>query len=129
MVAANLGDVPLTQYLIDKGADLGAHDLDKKNDGAFGPSIERLMPLDYAIGVGAFVPNNAVIMHKDAVQLMSDRDEGQGHQTHYLGMHLERIHLLRRERRSKDGYASGDRQDKKDPNRIPGGWHYGRSRG
>jgi len=78
MVAANLGDVAIIQYLIDKGADLGAHDLGKKNDGAFGSSIEPLMPIDYAIGVGTFVPNNAVIMHQDAVQLMSDAMKQRG---------------------------------------------------
>jgi len=71
MVAANMGDVPIVQYLIDQGADLGAHDLGKKNDGSFGSSVEPLMPIDYAIGVGTFVPNNAVIMHEDAVKLMS----------------------------------------------------------
>jgi ankyrin repeat protein len=72
MVAANLGDVAIVQYLVDKGADLAAHDLGKKNDGAFGSSVEPLMPIDYAIGVGTFVPNNAVIMHGDVVKLMSD---------------------------------------------------------
>ncbi len=72
MVAANLGDTAIVQYLVDKGADLGAHDLGKKNDGAFGSSIEPLMPIDYAIGVGTFVPNNAVIMHADVVRLMSE---------------------------------------------------------
>jgi uncharacterized protein len=71
MVAANLGDVSIVQYLIDQGADLGAYDLGKKNDGSFGASIEPLMPVDYAIGVGTFVPNNAVIMHEEAVKLMS----------------------------------------------------------
>ncbi len=71
MVAANMGELPIIQYLIDKGADLGAYDLGKKNDGSFGSSIEPLMPVDYAIGVGTFVPNNAVIMHEDAVKLMS----------------------------------------------------------
>jgi hypothetical protein len=71
MVAANLGDIHIVQYLIDKGADLTAHDLGKKNDGSFGSSIEPLMPLDYAIGVGTFVPNNAVIMHKDVVDLIA----------------------------------------------------------
>ncbi len=50
---------------------MGAHDLGKKNDGAFGSSVEPLMPLDYAIGVGTFVPNNAVIMHDDVVKLIS----------------------------------------------------------
>ena len=29
------------------------------------------MPVDYAIGVGTFVPNNAVIIHEDAVALMT----------------------------------------------------------
>jgi hypothetical protein len=72
MVAANMGELPIVQYLIDKGADLAAHDLGKKNDGQFGSSIEPLMPLDYAIGVGTFVPNNAVIMHNDVVKLMRD---------------------------------------------------------
>src|SRR6185295_18901715 len=55
MVAANLGDIEVVKYLISKGADLGAHDLGKKNDGAFGSSVEPLMPLDHAIGVGTFV--------------------------------------------------------------------------
>ena len=71
MVAANLGDIEIVKYLIDKGADLGAHDLGKKNDGDFGSSVEPLMPLDYAIGVGTFVPNNAVIMHADVVKLIT----------------------------------------------------------
>jgi ankyrin repeat protein len=70
MVAANLGDVPIIQYLIDKGADLGAYDLGKKNDGAFGSSIEPLMPVDYAIGVGTFRPNNAIVFNEEAVKLM-----------------------------------------------------------
>jgi ankyrin repeat protein len=70
MAAGNLGDTAIIQYLVDKGADLGAYDLGKKNDGAFGSSIEPLMPVDYAIGVGTFVPNNAVIIHQDAVDLM-----------------------------------------------------------
>jgi uncharacterized protein len=71
MVAANIGDVPIIQYLIDKGADLGAYDLGKKNDGAFGSSIEPLMPIDYAIGVGTFRPNNAIVFNEDAVKLMT----------------------------------------------------------
>jgi hypothetical protein len=71
MAAANYGSVPMIQYLIDVGADLGAHDLGKKNDGQFGSSVEPLMPIDYAIGVGTFVPNNAVIIHEDAVALMA----------------------------------------------------------
>jgi len=71
MVAANIGDVPVIQHLIDKGADLGAYDLGKKNDGAFGSSIEPLMPIDYAIGVGTFRPNNAIVFNEEAVKLMS----------------------------------------------------------
>jgi ankyrin repeat protein len=70
MVAGNMGDAKIIQYLVDAGADLGAYDLGKKNDGAFGASVEPLMPIDYAIGVGTFVPNNAVIIHDDAVVLM-----------------------------------------------------------
>jgi ankyrin repeat protein len=30
MVAANMGEIPIIQYLIDRGADLGAHDLGNK---------------------------------------------------------------------------------------------------
>jgi ankyrin repeat protein len=71
MVAGNMGDTKIIQYLVDAGADLGAYDLGKKNDGAFGASVEPLMPIDYAIGVGTFVPNNAVIIHEDAVALMA----------------------------------------------------------
>jgi len=70
MVAGNLGDTKIIQYLVDAGADLAAYDLGKKNDGAFGASVEPLMPVDYAIGVGTFVPNNAVVIHEDAVALM-----------------------------------------------------------
>src|SRR5262249_38702264 len=70
MVAGNMGDTGVIQYLVDMGADLGAYDLGKKNDGAFGASVEPLMPVDYAIGVGTFVPNNAVIIHEEAVALM-----------------------------------------------------------
>jgi ankyrin repeat protein len=83
MAAANDGNVPVIQYLIDAGADLGAHDLGKKNDGAFGSSVEPLMPIDYAIGVGTFVPNNAVIIHEDAVVLMARlmQDRGIRHTT------------------------------------------------
>jgi ankyrin repeat protein len=71
MAAANIGHVTVIQYLVDRGASLGAHDLGKKNDGQFGSSNEPLMPIDYAIGVGTFVPNNAVIIHEDAVALMA----------------------------------------------------------
>src|SRR3984957_17140880 len=78
MVAANLGDAAIVQYLLDKGADLGAHDLGKKNDGAFGSSVEPLMPIDYAIGVGTFVPNNAVIMHNDVVKFMTEAMQQRG---------------------------------------------------
>jgi ankyrin repeat protein len=78
MVAANLGDIEIVKYLISKGADLNAHDLGKKNDGAFGSSVEPLMPIDYAIGVGTFVPNNAVIMHKDVMELMATEMKQRG---------------------------------------------------
>jgi ankyrin len=71
MVAANLGDLNVVKFLVEKGADVSAHDLGKKNDGAFGSSVEPLMPIDYAIGVGTFVPNNAVIIHADVVQYLT----------------------------------------------------------
>ncbi|HUK35639.1 MAG TPA: ankyrin repeat domain-containing protein, partial [Vicinamibacterales bacterium] len=83
MVAGNMGDTTIIQYLVDVGADLGAYDLGKKNDGAFGASVEPLMPIDYAIGVGTFVPNNAVIIHDEAVALMQKlmKDRGIVHTT------------------------------------------------
>jgi ankyrin repeat protein len=71
MAAANMGEVSIIQFLVDRGAELGAYDLGKKNDGAFGASVEPLMPVDYAIGVGTFVPNNAIIFHKEATELMT----------------------------------------------------------
>jgi hypothetical protein len=78
MAAANLGDVAIVEYLIDKGADLGAYDLGKKNDGNFGSSIEPLMPLDYAIGVGTFVPNNAVVPHPNVIAFISQKMKERG---------------------------------------------------
>jgi ankyrin repeat protein len=83
MVAANFGDVPIIQFLVDKGANLGAYDLGKKNDGAFGASVEPLMPVDYAIGVGTFLPNNAVHINEDAMNLMTKMmaDRGIKHTT------------------------------------------------
>ncbi len=83
MVAGNLGDIPIIQYLIDQGADLGAYDLGKKNDGQFGASIEPLMPIDYAIGVGTFRPNNAIVFNEEAYELMRSvmMERGIVHQT------------------------------------------------
>ena len=71
MVAANFGDTSMIQYLVDEGADLSAHDLGKKNDGVFGGSIEPLMAIDYAIGVGTFRPNNAIIHMAEATALLT----------------------------------------------------------
>jgi ankyrin repeat protein len=71
MVAANFGDTDIIQYLVDAGADLAARDLGKKNDGVFGGSIEPLMPIDYAIGVGTFRPNNAILHMAEATELMT----------------------------------------------------------
>jgi len=83
MVASNLGDLEVVKFLVEKGADLNAHDLGKKNDGNFGSSVEPLMPLDYAIGVGTFVPNNAVIMHEDVVKYLTSvmKERGIRHTT------------------------------------------------
>jgi len=78
MVAANLGDVSIIQYLLDQGARLDMHDLGKKNDGQFGSSIEPLMPIDYAIGVGTFIPNNAVFVNEEAFALMTREMEKRG---------------------------------------------------
>lgn len=78
MAAANMGDVSIIQYLIDHGARLDMHDLGKKNDGQFGSSIEPLMPIDYAIGVGTFIPNNAVFVNEEAFALMTREMEKRG---------------------------------------------------
>lgn len=72
-----MGEVSIIQYLIDKGARLDVHDLGKKNDGQFGSSIEPLMPIDYAIGVGTFIPNNAVF-NEEAFKLMTREMEKRG---------------------------------------------------
>lgn len=71
MMAANFGVTEIIQFLVDQGADLAARDLGKKNDGIFGGSIEPLMPIDYAIGVGSFRPNNAIIHMAEATALMT----------------------------------------------------------
>jgi ankyrin repeat protein len=71
MVAANFGDTDMIQFLVDQGAHLSAHDLGKKNDGVFGGSIEPLMPVDYAIGVGSFRPNNAILHMAETTELLT----------------------------------------------------------
>jgi ankyrin repeat protein len=83
MSAGNFGDLPIIQYLVDVGADLGAHDLGKKNDGQFGGSIEPLMALDYAIGVGTFRPNNSIVLQEKAIDLISRlmKEKGVKHTT------------------------------------------------
>jgi hypothetical protein len=70
MAAANLGFTEIVRYLVEKGADLGAYDLGKRLDGAFMASVEPLMPVDYAIGVGTFLPNNSVEHHAETSELM-----------------------------------------------------------
>jgi ankyrin repeat protein len=70
MTAANLGHTEIVEYLVEQGADLGAYDLGKRLDGAFMSSIEPLMPVDYAIGVGTFLPNNSVVNHPETEELM-----------------------------------------------------------
>src|SRR5204862_1213092 len=60
----------IVQYLVDAGADLVAYDLGKRLDGAFMASVEPLMPVDYAIGVGTFLPNNSVEYHAESSELM-----------------------------------------------------------
>src|SRR5207237_3677857 len=83
MSAGNFGDLPIIQYLVDAGANLGAHDLGKKNDGQFGGSIEPLMAIDYAIGVGTFRPNNSIVLQEKAVDLISRlmKEKGVKHTT------------------------------------------------
>ena len=78
MVAANYGNVDVIQYLVDQGADLGAYDLGKKNRGCCSGSVETLMPIDYAIGLGTFRPNNAILYMEEATKLMARMMEERG---------------------------------------------------
>ena len=63
MRAAYSADLELVRLLLDYGA---APDVR-----SFGGSVEPLMPIDYAIGVGTFRPNNAIVMMEEAVELMT----------------------------------------------------------
>jgi hypothetical protein len=83
MVAANLGNTELVKYLVEVGADLGAYDLGKRLDGGFMTSVEPLMPVDYAIGVGTWLPNNSVEPHPETAEAMSQlmKERGIQHTT------------------------------------------------
>lgn len=83
MAAGNFGDPIIVEYLVSVGADLSAHDLGKKNDGAFGASNEPLMAIDYAIGVGTFRPNNSIILQDKAVEVFARlmKEKGVKHTT------------------------------------------------
>jgi ankyrin repeat protein len=83
MAAANLGNTELVAYLVEVGADLGAYDLGKRLDGSFMASVEPLMPVDYAIGVGSFLPNNSVEPHPETAELMLNlmKEKGIKHTT------------------------------------------------
>ena len=70
MAAANMGYTKVVEYMVEVGADLGAYDLGKKLDGSFMASVEPLMPVDYAIGVGTFLPNNSVENHPETEEVM-----------------------------------------------------------
>jgi ankyrin len=83
MAAGNFGDTNIVEYLVSVGADLSAHDLGKKNDGAFGASNEPLMAIDYAIGVGTFRPNNSIVLQDKAVEVFARlmKEKGVKHTT------------------------------------------------
>jgi uncharacterized protein len=83
MAAGNFGDPNIVEYLISVGADMSAHDLGKKNDGAFGASNEPLMAIDYAIGVGTFRPNNSIVLQEKAVEVFQRhmKEKGVKHTT------------------------------------------------
>ena len=66
MMAANLGDVEVIKYLIEKGARLDDHDLGTKNTNG----TEPLMPVDYALGIGTFRPNRTVVYNREAAEYM-----------------------------------------------------------
>ena len=126
MVAGNMGDTAIIQYLVDAGADLAAYDLGKKNDGAFGASVEPLMPVDYAIGVGTFVPNNAVIIHEDAVYADVQDDEGARHQAHHVRMHAARLHVCAGQRRPEVATPAEIAEDARAGDRASGRRHHRR---
>lgn len=66
MMAANLGDVEVIKYLIEKGARLDDHDLGTKNTNG----TEPLMPVDYALGIGTYRPNRTVVYNREAAEYM-----------------------------------------------------------
>lgn len=74
MMAANLGDVEIIKYLLDKGAQLDDHDLGTKNTNG----TEPLMPLDYALGIGTFRPNRTVVYNREAAEFMIAMMEEKG---------------------------------------------------
>jgi ankyrin repeat protein len=127
MAAANLGDTPLVQYLVDKGADLGAYDLGKRLDGSFmqrrTADACRLCDRRWDFPAEQFcgVPRRNVGTDAPA-------DERKRNPTHHLRMHLERLHLFHRQRRSQNGHAGRNREDPGAPNWKPGQRHYWRSR-
>ncbi len=98
----------------------------RRTTAAFGSSVEPLMPIDYAIGVGTFVPNNAVIMHNDVVKYLSEVMKERGIKHTDVGMHAARLHVLAGQRGSEDRDACRDRENQKNSDRLSGGWHYRR---
>jgi hypothetical protein len=124
MAAGNFGDPAIVEYLVSVGADLSAHDLGKKNDGAFGASNEPLMAVDYAIGVGTFRPNNSIVLQEKAVEVFFRLMKEKRRQTHHFRVHVERIHLWRRG--SEYCFAGRYRESQKERDRIPGRGHHWR---
>ena len=78
------------------------------------------MPIDYAIGVGTFVPNNAVIIHEDAVKLMVKlmKERGITHTTSECT--LRGFTCAQAQRRSEGGDAGRDRARAQARDRPPG---------
>jgi len=79
MMAANLGEIEIIRYLIDQGARLDDHDLGTKNSNG----TEPLMPVDYALGIGTFRPNNTVVYNREAAEFLVDlmKERGIEHTT------------------------------------------------
>lgn len=127
MAAANLGDTPLVQYLVDKGADLGAYDLGKKTRWRLHvqrrtADARRLRDWRWNVPSQQFRGNSHRNSRTDV-----PAHEGKRNQAHHVRVHAERIHLLHRQCRSQNSDTGRDYQGPAPRHRKPGDGHHRRS--
>ena len=109
MAAGNYGSVPIIQYLIDAGADLAAHDLGKKNDGAVRLQ-QRAADADRLRHRRGHVRAQQRRHHSPG-RRRSDGEvhEGTRHRAHHVRVHAARLQLLSGQSRSEGRDSGGDR--------------------